>query len=67
MPIVHVDMLAGRDEASLRKIAEGITRVLVDAAGVRPEAVRILINEVPATRWFVAGVPKAPPEAKPPT
>ena len=39
MPHVQITMLEGRSEEQKRRVAEGVTRLLVEEAGARSEAV----------------------------
>lgn len=61
MPIVQVNLLGGRSEDELRRLAQAITRAVTDCTGVRPEAVRVLIHEIAAGRWFTGGEAVPPP------
>lgn len=57
MPLVEVSMLAGRsDEVKERLIAE-VTRAVVRVADVAPDAVTVIIRDVPKTDWGRAGEP----------
>jgi 4-oxalocrotonate tautomerase family enzyme len=38
MPIIQITMLAGRTTEQKRKIAERVDRVMIEQAGVKPEA-----------------------------
>jgi 4-oxalocrotonate tautomerase len=62
MPIVHVNLIAGRSQEEIARIAAGVTAVLVAEAKVRPEQVRVLVHEIEPAHWFVAGAPRSPPE-----
>ena len=55
MPVVTVQMLAGRSDEQRRKIVDGITRVMKEAAGAAPEATTVIIHEVERDRWASAG------------
>ncbi len=56
MPHVQVTLLEGRTPEQKRNVAEGITRVLVEEAGARREAVSVAFLDVPATDFARAGV-----------
>ncbi|MBC7161069.1 tautomerase family protein [Immundisolibacter sp.] len=55
MPFLQVSILEGRTEEQklglIRELTETVCRVL----GAKPEAVRVLINDVPKTNWGIAG------------
>jgi len=48
-------MWAGRTEEQKRKLAEGITNVFKSAAGVPPEALHIIFQDIQKSDWAVAG------------
>ena len=56
MPHVQITLLEGRTPEQKRKVAEGITRVLVEEAGARREAVSIAFLDVRATDFARASV-----------
>jgi 4-oxalocrotonate tautomerase len=56
MPHVQITLLEGRTPEQKRKVAEGITRILVEEAGARSEAVSIAFLDVRATDFARAGV-----------
>ena len=55
MPVVNIYMWAGRTEEQKRKLAEGITNVFKSAAGVPPEALHIIFQDIQKSDWAVAG------------
>jgi 4-oxalocrotonate tautomerase len=55
MPVIHVNVLRGRSAEVLRTLAAGLTQATVEALGVRPEQVRVLVHEVEPQHWFVGG------------
>lgn len=55
MPMVRIEMMAGRTEGQKRDMVERVTSVLVETIDARPESVQIVIDEVAATHWAVAG------------
>jgi 4-oxalocrotonate tautomerase len=46
MPIIKVEMLEGRTVEQKRKITEGIVKVMVEEAKVKPEAIRIIFSDM---------------------
>jgi 4-oxalocrotonate tautomerase len=54
MPVVIVNMYAGRDKEAKRRIAEGITKVF-EAERVPRDAVTIIMNDVQKDNWADAG------------
>lgn len=57
MPIVHIDMLAGRPSEVKGDLIRRVTEAIVASLGVQPAQVRVLLNEVPAENWGIAGEP----------
>lgn len=59
MPLVQVTMIEGRSQekkdALIREVTDAVSRT-VDAT---PESIRVLLYEVPAGSWGVAGESKA--------
>ena len=56
MPIIQVNMLEGRTTAQKRSLAKGLTDAAVEALGVNPQSVRVLIHELEPEHFAVAGV-----------
>jgi 4-oxalocrotonate tautomerase len=59
MPIVRIDLVAGRSPERTRDLIRHVTDAVVAALDVRPEQVRVLLTEVPPEHWAVGGVPIA--------
>ncbi len=54
MPVVIVEMWAGRTVEQKRALVEGITQAFTKA-GTPAEAVHIVIQDVPKTNWGTGG------------
>ncbi len=54
MPIVTVEMWAGRTVEQKKQLVEGITSVITKM-GVSPEAVQIIIKDNPKHNWAIGG------------
>jgi len=54
VPVVVVNMYAGRDKEAKRRIAEGITKVF-EAEKVPRDAVTVIMNDVPKANWADGG------------
>ncbi len=54
MPVVIVEMWEGRTVDQKRTIVEGITTAF-EQIGVPPEALQIVINDIPKHNWAIAG------------
>ena len=55
MPVVNIYMWSGRTDEQKRNLATGITKVFEDAAGVQPEALHIIFQDIPKNDWATAG------------
>lgn len=55
MPIIQINLLEGRSVEQKRAAVEGITAAVVKSFGVRPDQVRIMINEMPSEHFAIAG------------
>jgi len=55
MPVVNIYMWSGRTEEQKRKLVEGITNVFKSAAGVPPEALHIIFQDIQKSDWAIAG------------
>ncbi|GAB3628347.1 2-hydroxymuconate tautomerase [Pandoraea terrae] len=55
MPIIQIHLLEGRSVQQKRDLVADITAAVTGALSVRPEQVRILIDEVSAEHFAVAG------------
>jgi 4-oxalocrotonate tautomerase len=60
MPIIHVELLAGRSMEMKLALAQKLTEAATEALGIKPESVRVILSEVEAEHWFVGGQSKAP-------
>lgn len=64
MPLIHVDVLAGRSHAQKAAFARAVTEAAAAHLNAPASAVRVVFNEVAPSDWFTAGEPKAPPPGK---
>ncbi len=55
MPTYHIEMLEGRTLEQKKKLVEEITRVTVEVLGGSPDAVDVLIVDVPRQNWATGG------------
>lgn len=56
MPVVRVEMLAGRSRDQKKELAEVFTREMARIAKCGPEAVQIVFADVEKADWAVGGV-----------
>jgi 4-oxalocrotonate tautomerase len=69
MPIVRIDLVQGRAPEVKAGLIRRVTEAVVAALDVRPDQVRVLLNELPPEHWAVGGTTMAeravaPPEGK---
>lgn len=63
MPIVRIDLLEGRAPERKADLIRRVTDAVVEALAVRPEQVRVLLNELPPENWAVGGKALGAPKA----
>jgi len=56
MPIVHVYMFEGREIEVKRKLTKSVTEAVVNSLNVKPELVRVIINEIKKENMSLGGV-----------
>lgn len=58
MPIIRVEMFAGRSREQKAALARRLTEAFIDTCGrpgQRPDGVWVLISELPSENWAVGG------------
>jgi len=55
MPIVQINMLAGRTLDQKRALVKKVTEALGETIGAPPEKVRIILNDMPHDMYAIAG------------
>ena len=56
MPVVTVEMWPGRSVEQKRKLTKAITDAMIEHADAKPDALHVIIHEVPLENWARAGV-----------
>lgn len=56
MPFIHVNMFEGRSVDQKRKMVAAMTEAVVKSLEIKPEAVHIIIHELPRQNFSTAGV-----------
>lgn len=59
MPIIQVHLLEGRTPEKKKALVAEITDAVVRTLDTKPEAVRVLLYELPPEHWAVGGKSKA--------
>lgn len=57
MPIVLINMLPGRNDKTKKALLENVTAAVTSTLDVLPEAVRVIIYEIPFAHYGIAGLP----------
>ena len=65
MPLVRIDLVAGRRPELLRTLIDNVHRTVVETLDCPPGAVTVIVNENPAELWATGGVTKAEERARP--
>ncbi|MEL7471527.1 MAG: tautomerase family protein [Pseudomonadota bacterium] len=56
MPMIRVDILAGRPEETVKELQERLCQTLSDVLGTPPEATHVIVEEHDKRNWSVGGV-----------
>ena len=56
MPIIRVDMMAGRTPEQKTALVQALTKAVVDTLGGSPESVDILLYDIERQNWATGGV-----------
>lgn len=57
MPLIRVELFAGRSAEQKRELAVALTEACVKTLGVKPEGVDVMFFDVQRHDWATAGVP----------
>ncbi len=55
MPIIRIEMVAGRTPEQKRELAETLTRETARIAGTSPSSIMVIIEDVAKENWAVGG------------
>ena len=56
MPVVHVEMWAGRTQSQKKELAKVITEAMVRITNTTPEATIVIFSDVAKENWAQAGL-----------
>ncbi|GAA4707592.1 4-oxalocrotonate tautomerase [Brevibacillus fulvus] len=56
MPIVQIQMMAGRPPEKVKKLIERVTDTVAEELGSPKERIRVLVTEIPKTHWGIGGI-----------
>ena len=55
MPIINIDMIAGRTLDQKRKLVELVTKAVCESIGTTPERVKIKLNDMEPENYAISG------------
>ena len=58
MPLVQITLIEGRPADKMTALIKAVTDGVEQSIGAPRESIRVVIDEVPASQWGVAGEPK---------
>jgi 4-oxalocrotonate tautomerase len=53
MPIVEIKLVAGWDEAAIKRCVKAVARTIHETLGAPLETIRVIAIQVPAQQWAV--------------
>jgi 4-oxalocrotonate tautomerase len=56
MPIANIQILAGRPAQAKQALIRSVTAAIVESLQVKPESVRVIVQEIPSEHWGIGGV-----------
>lgn len=56
MPLVHIDLIAGRSDDQLRQLVKDVTAAVAKNTGAPAEHIHIVLNEMQPNRYADGGV-----------
>ena len=59
MPLVHIDLIAGRSQVQLKQLCIDVTEAISKNTGAPAEHVHVVLNEMQPDRYSVGGVLKS--------
>ncbi len=65
MPIVEITMIEGRSAEAKRRLIAKVTDSIIEAIDAPRDSIRIILREIPALHFGVAGKTKEKTEAPP--
>ena len=58
MPIVHIDLIAGRSQEQLKNLVKDVTDAVSKNTGAPAEHIHVILSEMQKNRYSVGGVLK---------
>jgi 4-oxalocrotonate tautomerase len=57
MPVILINMLPGRSAKIKKALLKNVTNAVTATLDAKPEAVRVIIHEIPFAHYGIAGLP----------
>ncbi|MGA3269506.1 2-hydroxymuconate tautomerase [Lactiplantibacillus pentosus] len=64
MPIVHIDLIAGRSQEQLKNLVKDVTDAVSKNTGAPAEHIHVILSEMQKNRYSAGGVLKSDEEAE---
>lgn len=55
MPLAQISILEGRTPEMIADMAEAVTAAISESLAAPRDRIRVVVTEIPAEKWFVAG------------
>jgi len=55
VPIANIHILEGRTDEQKARLIQAVTDAIAQSLDARPEAIRVLVHDVPKTDWGIGG------------
>lgn len=55
MPLAQISILEGRSPEMIVRMAEAVTAAISESLSAPRDTIRVVVTEIPAEKWFVAG------------
>jgi 4-oxalocrotonate tautomerase len=59
LPIINISILEGRSEEKISHLIKNITETVSETLDAPKENIRVIVTEVPKTRWASGGITMA--------
>jgi 4-oxalocrotonate tautomerase len=56
MPIANIQILQGRPPEAKQALIRAVTAAIVESLQVKPESVRVIVQEIPPEHWGIGGL-----------
>lgn len=64
MPIIHIHLVAGRDDSAVQDCAREVARTVHRTLGAPLDTIRVLVHQLPSHQWTVGDKTRAELDAQ---